>query len=229
MLEDGILEDNFDFFNMKANGKIIPSESKTKWEFIKRYTFFMLIFFSIYRIVFYIVNSKFMDTLNNFKSTITDAENYIHTIVNQSYKLSIICMALILCNFIVVIISSLSFFNKYSIKKDYCKEIQKTIIIIELIFIGVISFDFSVQYINKHDKIDVDEWRLETLIERHNQGNKIKQKEQKEQKEQKQIEEYIGELQNIYWTRFISLMLFNIFCAILCIFIQRNIIKSNLL
>lgn len=188
----------------------------------KIYIFYVNIF-SIYRIVFYIVNSKFMDTLNNFKSTITDAENYIHTIVNQSYKLSIICMALILCNFIVVIISSLSFFNKYSIKKDYCKEIQKTIIIIELIFIGVISFDFSVQYINKHDKIDVDEWRLETLIERHNQGNKIKQKEQK------QIEEYIGELQNIYWTRFISLMLFNIFCAILCIFIQRNIIKSNLL
>ena len=219
------MEDNFDFFNMKANGKIIPSESKTKWEFIKRYTFIALAFFTIYRIVFVIVNSHFMDVLNNFESTITDTKNYIDTITAQSYKLSIINLSIILCNFIVVIISSVSFFNKYSIKNDYCREIQKTIIIIELIFIGVISFDFSVQYINNHDTIDVDEWRLERLIETRNQGNKIKQK----QIEQKQIDEYIGELQNIYWTRFISLMFLNVFCAILCIFIQRNIIKSNLL
>ena len=219
------MEDNFDFFNMKANGKIIPSESKTKWEFIKRDTFIALAFFTIYRIVFVIVNSHFMDVLNNFESTITDTKNYIDTITAQSYKLSIINLSIILCNFIVVIISSVSFFNKYSIKNDYCREIQKTIIIIELIFIGVISFDFSVQYINNHDTIDVDEWRLERLIETRNQGNKIKQK----QIEQKQIDEYIGELQNIYWTRFISLMFLNVFCAILCIFIQRNIIKSNLL
>ena len=120
------MEDNFDFFNMKANGKIIPSESKTKWEFIKRYTFIALAFFTIYRIVFVIVNSHFMDVLNNFESTITDTKNYIDTITAQSYKLSIINLSIILCNFIVVIISSVSFFNKYSIKNDYCREIQKT-------------------------------------------------------------------------------------------------------
>ena len=92
------------------------------------------------------------------------------------------CVILVLCNFLVVIVSSLSFFDKYSIKKDYCKGLLKTII------------------------------------------NKSKQQEQVKQN---QIDEYIGKLQKLYLARFICLMIFNIFCVILCILIQKNILKSN--
>ena len=141
------MEDNFDFFNMTRDRKIIPSESKAKWEFIKRYTFLMLFFITIYRIVFFIVNSHLMDVLNNFQSTISDSENYIETVKNQTCIIVFMGSILVLCNFLVVIVSSLSFFDKYSIKQDYYKSLQKTIIIIELIFIGVLSFYFSVYYV----------------------------------------------------------------------------------
>ena len=73
---------NLDFFNMVKDGKVVSSVSKAKWEFTKKYTLLALAFFSIYRIIFYIVDSHFMDVLNNFQSTITDARNYIETIKN---------------------------------------------------------------------------------------------------------------------------------------------------
>ncbi len=215
------MEDNFDFFNMTRDRKIIPSESKAKWEFIKRYTFLMLFFITIYRIVFFIVNSHLMDVLNNFQSTISDSENYIETVKNQTCIIVFMGSILVLCNFLVVIVSSLSFFDKYSIKQDYYKSLQKTIIIIELIFIGVLSFYFSVQYTDDYSGISVDRFRLEKLAEKDNQNKNSKQQEQVGQT---QINEYIGKLQNIYLTCFISLMLFNVLCAILCIFIQSNIL-----
>ena len=215
------MEDNFDFFNMTRDRKIIPSESKAKWEFIKRYTFLMLFFITIYRIVFFIVNSHLMDVLNNFQSTISDSENYIETVKNQTCIIVFMGSILVLCNFLVVIVSSLSFFDKYSIKQDYYKSLQKTIIIIELIFIGVLSFYFSVQYTDDYSGISVDRFRLEKLAEKDNQNKNSKHQEQVGQT---QINEYIGKLQNIYLTCFISLMLFNVLCAILCIFIQSNIL-----
>lgn len=218
-------DSNLDFFNMIKDGKIVPSVDKVKWEFTKRYTFIALAFFTIYRIVFVIVNSHFMDVLNNFETTITDAKNYIDTIVGQSCKLSILNLSIILCNFIVVIISSLSFFNNYSIKKDYYKEIQKTIVIIEIIFLAVITFDFTIQYIDPHEKIDVDRWRLEKLIERQNKKSNIKPK--KQEKQEKQIDEYVENIDNIFFIRFVVLMIANILSVIFCIVIQKNILKAN--
>ena len=205
-----------DFFNMVNNGKVVISEKKAKWEFIEKYSILLLIFFTIYRITFYIVDIQFMDTLNNFGTTITDVEDYIHTVKNQECILSIICIAIILCNFIVVFVSSFSFFNKYSIKKDYCKEIQKTIIIIELIFIGVISFYFYIHYSDKHEAIHVDKYRIETLLGINNN-----------QEDNKQVDKYLETLDNLYLINFVSLELAEIFCAISCVLIQRKIMETN--
>ena len=77
---------NSDFFEMTQNKKILASESKIKWEFIKYYTILSLIFLWFYRIVVYIIQNKYERLFNNFQFTISDAEGRLSCILHQKAR-----------------------------------------------------------------------------------------------------------------------------------------------
>ena len=204
---------NAEFFDMKQNGKIVIAEEKIKWEFIKKYTFISLVAFIIYKINLFIVDEKFIKLFNDFKITISSAKNYIENVNNHVYQTGIICLIMILFNFLIVFLSSKLIFKKYKIKKEYINQIMKIIIIIEMIFTLVLLFEFTVAYINETYN-SIHQWRIEKLLNNNNI---------------EKINYFANKIKNIYLERFIILSIINIFCSITCTFLQKKIIEKNIL
>ena len=204
---------NAEFFDMKQNGKIVIAEEKIKWEFIKKYTFISLVAFIIYKINLFIVDEKFIKLFNDFKITISSAKNYIENVNNHVYQTEIICLIMILFNFLIVFLSSKLIFKKYKIKKEYINQIMKIIIIIEMIFTLVLLFEFTVAYINETYN-SIHQWRIEKLLNNNNI---------------EKINYFANKIKNIYLERFIILSIINIFCSITCTFLQKKIIEKNIL
>ena len=203
---------NLEFIEMTQNGRKVPTQQKIKWEFIKNYTFTALIVFVIYKIALFIVDDKFMNLFNDFKSTISSAENYIENVNSHVYQTTLICLVTILFNFFIVFLSSILIFKKYKIKKEYINKVMKAIIIIELIFALVLLFEFTVSYINEVCT-NIHEWRIEKLLNNKNI---------------EEIDYFTNKVTNIYLARFIILTIINIICSITCIFLQKKIMKKNL-
>ncbi len=212
---------NLEFFQMAQNGKVIATAEKIKWEFIKNYTFIALIPFVIYKIVFHLIDDKFIRMFNYFESTILNVEEYIKNINLQAFQVVAISIALILCNFLVVGLSSMLIFKKYKVKKEDLSKIMKSVMIIQLVFIIVLSLVFGISYVNKSTGIFIDRYRIEKLLQNDNIGNP------NIQNTNYTVDEYVTQVNNIYLFSFIFLMFANVICAISCTFLQEKIIQNN--
>ena len=93
---------NSEFLEMSKNGKVTASEEKVKWLFIRNYTFIGLTFFTIYRLTFGIIDSKYMKMFNYFQNTTPTIEAFMENMINQSYIILTISILVILSNFLVV-------------------------------------------------------------------------------------------------------------------------------
>lgn len=212
---------NLEFFQMAQNGKVIATTEKIKWEFTKNYTFIALIPFIIYKIVFHLIDDKFIRMFNYFESTILNVEEYIENINLQAFQVVAISIALILCNFLVVGLSSMLIFKKYKVKREDLSKIMKLVMILQLVFIVVLSLDFGISYANKSTGIFIDRYRIERLLQNNNNGN------QNIQNTNYTVDEYVAQVNNIYLFSFIFLMFANVICAISCTFLQEKIIQNN--
>lgn len=213
---------NSEFFEMSKNGKVTASEEKVKWLFIRNYTFIGLTFFTIYRLTFGIIDSKYMKMFNYFQNTTPTIEAFMENMINQSYIILTISILVILSNFLVVILSSILIFSKYKIKKTCLKNVTRKIIIMQIIFVGVLSFEFTVAYINEMRTSGVDKWRIGQLvgIDTHNQT-------QTQDTEYYIINENMNKIYFMSTFKYIVLMLTNIACSILCIRLQKNVLEEN--
>lgn len=213
---------NLEFFEMSKNGKVTASEEKVKWLFIRNYTFIGLTFFTIYRLTFGIIDSKYMKMFNYFQNTTPTIEAFMENMINQSYIILTISILVILSNFLVVILSSILIFSKYKIKKTCLKNVTRKIIIMQIIFVGVLSFEFTVAYINEMRTSGVDKWRIGQLvgIDTHNQT-------QTQDTEYYIINENMNKIYFMSTFKYIVLMLTNIACSILCIRLQKNVLEEN--
>lgn len=213
---------NSEFFEMSKNGKVTASEEKVKWLFIRNYTFIGLTFFTIYRLTFGIIDSKYMKMFNYFQNTTPTIEAFMENMTNQFYIILTISILVILSNFLVVILSSILIFSKYKIKKTCLKNVTRKIIIMQIIFVGVLSFEFTVAYINEMRTSGVDKWRIGQLvgIDTHNQT-------QTQDTEYYIINENMNKIYFMSTFKYIVLMLTNIACSILCIRLQKNVLEEN--
>ncbi len=213
---------NSEFLEMSKNGKVTASEEKVKWLFIRNYTFIGLTFFTIYRLTFGIIDSKYMKMFNYFQNTTPTIEAFMENMINQSYIILTISILVILSNFLVVILSSILIFSKYKIKKTCLKNVTRKIIIMQIIFVGVLSFEFTVAYINEMRTSGVDKWRIGQLvgIDTHNQT-------QTQDTEYYIINENMNKIYFMSTFKYIVLMLTNIACSILCIRLQKNVLEEN--
>ena len=85
---------NLDFFELTNNGKVVASESKIKWLFIRNYTIISLVFFTIYKIIFNVLDMKFLDVFNeSFQWTnrlvMADIPKFVSLLINRSYTILI--------------------------------------------------------------------------------------------------------------------------------------------
>ena len=208
---------NSEFLEMSKNGKAVLSEEKAKWLFIRNYTFIALIPFIIYRLTFEILTNEYIKKFNYFESTISSAENYIENIVTETCIIIVLSMVFILCNFLVVFLSSRLIFEKYKISKKHLKSIMKTITIMQLIFIGVFLFYFTVGYIDDRATF-VDKWRLEKLTDISANKN---------QEKYYIIDEYMNKINTINMARYIILLIASITCSISCIKLQKKFLEGN--
>ncbi len=211
---------NLEFFELSHGRKIAASESKIKWEFIKYYTILALIFFSIYRIALYFIEHSYINLFNNFESKISNAEEYMLNINNESSFILCINIIFILSYFITALISFLLINNKYTIKKEYVKNILKVIIIIQLILALVLTFYISITYFNELNTTSIYRSRLEKLPLKTQDGTNIEDKNFV-------IDEYMNKINITYITSLITLLVFNALCAILCVFLEKKFLESN--
>lgn len=213
---------NLDFFEMSRDGKITASKEKIKWLFTRNYTIIALIFFTIYKLAFEIIIREYMKMFNYFQRTIPNIENYMENMNNQLYIVLTISILLILSNFLVVFISSTLIFSKYKIKKSDLKSVTKKIIIMEIIFIGVLSFEFTVAYINDMRTSVVDRWRLGQLV-----GIDTHKQTQIQDSDYQILDENMNKIYIMHTFRYILLLVTNITCSILCIRLQKKILEEN--
>lgn len=216
---------NLEFFEMSKNGKITTSKEKIKWVFTRNYTIIGLIFFIIYKLTFEIISREYMKMFNYFQRTMHNVESFMENLYNEFYILLIICIAIILSNFLVVLLSSASIFLKYQIKKSDLKNVIKRIVTIQLIFIGVLSFEFTVAYINDMSTSDVNTRRLGQVIAGTFNVDEIQARLQNS--DIKLIDENINKMEIIYTIRYITLLVTNIVCSLLCIKWQKKILEKN--
>lgn len=213
---------NLEFFEMSKNGKIAASKEKIKWLFTRNYTIIALIFFTIYKLTFEIIDSEYIKKFNYFERTIQNIENYMENMNNQLYIVLAISILLILSNFLVVFISSTLIFSKYKIKRLDLKSVTKKIIIMQIIFIGVLSFDFTVAYINDMRTSGVDRWRLGKLV-----GIDTHKQTQIQNPDYQIVDKNMNKIYIMHTFRYILLLGTNIICSILCIKLQKKILEEN--
>lgn len=213
---------NLEFFEMTRNRKKMATEKIVKWDFTKKYIFIFLILFTIYQILSYIfVDSKSISELNfRFNLTITTLDKYIQINNDIIKNILILAISMIVCNFLNAFISSISIFNKYNIKKDEINKIIKFIIILQVIVLGILCFDFFIKYSNENNGTN---WMINGLLENYNN---------KDVENSKSVEDisYINEcksnLNNMQLNYFVILIVLNISSTTINILIQKKVCKS---
>ena len=219
-MENKINSSNLDFLELTNGGKIVATESKIKWLFIRNYTIIALIFFTIYKIIYNIMDQKFINLLNeNFAMKIvpSDIINFTDVFVDRAHVIMITSIIILLCNLIIVGISSILILQKYKIKKEYVNNIMKVIVIIELVFFAVLVFDFSVIYINQTSLSD-RKYSFETALEKYNANHA--------QKVEYNIDDYMNKINNANITNLVVTLIINILCTSLCVLGQKKILEK---
>ena len=122
-----------------------------------------------------------------------------------------------LLDFLVVLISSISTFKKYKIKKENIKGIMKTIIIVQLIFAIVHSFFFGVNYIDNKGTNESHISIYERLVQKQNDNKQ----------DEYNIYEYLNKVDENINVHFVIVIIVQILCTILCILFQKKILKIN--
>ena len=122
-------------------------------------------------------------------------------------------IAFILSNFFVVIISSIWVFKKQKMKKEYINKIMKIVIIFQVIFTILFSFECIVNYINNSW---IYENKFELLSENKGTSNI-----------NYNIKEYSNKLENIRTMHLIVELIVIVGTIISCTFLQKKILKMN--
>lgn len=213
---------NLDFFELTNNGKVVASESKIKWLFIRNYTIISLVFFTIYKIIFNISDMKFLDVFNeSFQWTnrlvMADIPKFVSLLINRSYTILISSIIIILCSIIYTFVSSILIFKKYKIKKNDKKNIMKAVAIIQLIIFLVLMFDISVAYINQTKTCN--DWKpiIQKIIDKSSNTEVVNYN----------ADNYVNKVYTTNITQFFIILLINICYSIFCFKCQEKIVDKN--
>ncbi len=212
----------FDILEEVVDGKIVASEKKIKDNFLVRYVIIFLIPLTIYRLSVNIAQDKYFKEIFDYQFSLSSIEQFTQTTINYSYKILAFSIILIILNFLIVLISSISTFKKYKVKREDIKGIMKTVIIIQLIFVIVHSFFFGVTYINNKG---VNESHI-SIYERLEQKQNTN-KSNKNNNNEYNIYEYINKVDQTIKVHFIVEIFTDILCVILCIVFQKKILEIN--
>ncbi len=207
------LNSNLDFFELTNNGKVIASEEKIKSEFIKKYTIIALIPFTIYKIIIYIFSNEGYKKIADYQFILAHIVNNSEATIELMSKIFTCSIAFILSNFFVVIISSIWVFKKQKMKKEYINKIMKIVIIFQVIFTILFSFECIVNYINNSW---IYENKFELLSENKGTSNI-----------NYNIKEYSNKLENIRTMHLIVELIVIVGTTISCTFLQKKILKMN--
>ncbi len=212
---------NSELFQMSKKGKIVITIEKIKWEFTKTYTFIALIPFIIYNISFYIINDQFIKLFNHCEKILSSAEEYFYNVSNTANLILITSILFILCDLVVVFISSTLIFDKYTIKKEDIKKLMKSIIILQLIFLAVFSFYICITYIEDNRDIGGNINKIGKLLKRENLHTMTPEDISHK------TDEYVAKINRMNLINFIILMFSAISIVTSCVFIQKKIIQNN--
>ncbi len=207
----------FDILEEVVDGKIVATEKKMKDNFLVRYVITALVPLTIYRLIVNIIQDKYFKQIFDYQFSLSSIEQFTQSTINYSYKILIFSIILMLLDFLVVLISSISTFKKYKIKKENIKGIMKTIIIVQLIFAIVHSFFFGVNYIDNKGTNESHISIYERLVQKQNDNKQ----------DEYNIYEYLNKVDENINVHFVIVIIVQILCTILCILFQKKILKIN--
>lgn len=198
------------------------SEKRIKSEFQIKYIILSIIPWTIYRIMIYAFEKTMYIKEISLQMSSASFEEICNIYRQYNNKDFIISILLIFVIFIGTIVIARNISNKYKIKKEYVKNIIKSICVLQLIISSVILFFFCVDYSNDGnptllhtDKVEA----LEKLTKDSNQKQYLKS-----------INDVSKEKNKIILSYKINLtikIVIHIICSVLSIKYQSKILRSN--
>ena len=204
---------NLELFELSKNNKKIATVKVIKWDFIKNYIYIFLVPFTIYKIIYYAIIEQNLPEISNLTTSIELLDKYTKEKISRANSIFIMEILVILCLIGIVFISSGIIFSKYTSRKDDFKKILKTTIILQIILSTILTFDFTVNYLNESNFFALD-------------GNLLEKYEENTE-EFKIINETKVRIKSIEKKYFLTSISSCLIISTICIFLQRKIIKDN--
>lgn len=205
-------------------GKFAAPKETIRDEFIEKYILLTLIPWTIYRLAVNIINFIDNEPIYEQQYSIDSIGNYANLSINLSNKIFILSLTLILCNFLVIYISSKLIFKKYKIRSNDLNYLVKVIIIIQILFVCIFSFFFYVDYNNLIARNPIFKDKFEWLLE---QKQTQMSKKNDIQLDINDINMYINNVTTVQRVELAILIILEIVSAFLCTFWQYKIMKLN--